>query len=148
MLRQFIAVWVSLGLENEVANSPQSEGGNKAKGILKQVNCFKFIDTICLLKDMLDCLCKLSRFLQKEILDIDQVDSMICITKETISAIEQVDYETDIVQDLLDHIDQSNQYKGVDINCSLRDRMVLTNIRRVFVRNILAEFERRFPLRI
>jgi hypothetical protein len=70
---------------------------------------------------------------------------MICITKETISVMEQVDYETDSVQDLLDYIDQSNQYKGVNINCSLRDRMVLTNIRRVFVRNILAEFERRFP---
>jgi hypothetical protein len=114
-----------LGFEHGVANSPQRERGNKANRILKQVNCFKFIGTICILRNIFDCICKLSTFLQNEIFDIMQLDMY---HKRNNIKMEQVDYETDSVQDSSDHIDQS---KGVNINCSLRHMMVVTKIRRV-----------------
>ena len=133
-----------LGLEHEAASNPQSDGGNKAKGILKKVKCFKFIACICLLKDILEWICKLSRFFQKDVIDIHQVNCMITATKDTISAFDNL-RETPSVQDLIDTIDESGIYQGIDLSCSLRDRLTLGNMRKDFIKNILKEFDERFP---
>ena len=42
-----------LGLEHEQTTYSNSEGGNKAKGILKHLKTFKFMATLCLLKEIL-----------------------------------------------------------------------------------------------
>ena len=93
-----------LGLEHEVANDSTSIGGNKAKGILKEIKSFKFIATICLLKDFLEILVKFSKCFQKDIIDIHQVNCMVTATKETISVLEGVDAEPASVQALLDDV--------------------------------------------
>ncbi|XP_053406543.1 uncharacterized protein C17orf113-like [Mercenaria mercenaria] len=139
--------WSSLvlWLEHEVASAPQSEGGNKAKGILKEVKTFKFISTVCLLKDILASLCKVSRFFQKDVIDIHHVVSMITATRDTLSAFERPDSETSTVLTLLESIEESGMFQGITLTCSLRDRAVLCSVRRNFVRHILREFDERFP---
>ena len=134
-----------LGLEHEVANDSTSLGGNKAKGILKEIKSFKFIATICLLKDFLEILGKLSKCFQKDIIDIHQVNCMVTATKETISVFEGVDAEPASVQALLDDIDASEKYHGIDLTCSHRDRLTHFGLRSNFARNISAQFDQRFP---
>lgn len=134
-----------LGLEHEVANDPSSVGGNKAKGILKEIKCFKFIATICLLRDVLETLGKLSKCFQKDIIDIHLVNSMITATKETISVLDEVDAEPATVQVLLDDIDGSGEYHGIGLECSYRDRLEHFRLRSNFSRNIIEQFDQRFP---
>lgn len=107
-------------------------------------NNFKFISAICLLKDILGWICRLSKFFQKDIIDIHQVDTMISATKDTISMHDNV-IEPPSVQHLLDCIDELDSYQGIALSCSLGDRMALAKLRKSFVQNILAEFESRFP---
>lgn len=62
--------------------------------------------------------------LSKDIIDIHQVDYMIKATKNTISYF--VNYnETPSVQILIDSIDDNEEYQGIGLTCSLRDRVTL-----------------------
>ena len=79
-------------------------GESKAKGIWKEIKSVKFVTTICLLKDSLEILGKLSKCSQKDIIDIHQVNSMISATKETASISEGADAELATVQALFDGI--------------------------------------------
>lgn len=135
-----------LGLEHEVADNPQSEGGNKAKGLLKEVKSFKFISTICLLKDVLENLCKLSKCFQKEIVDIDQVVSLVASTKETLSVFEDADSDPPSVSDLITCLEESSQFQGIEISCSLHDRAMLAHLKRKFISNLNVEFDNRFSV--
>ncbi|XP_069138821.1 uncharacterized protein C17orf113-like [Argopecten irradians] len=132
-----------LGLEHEVANAPRTEGGAKAKGIGKDIKTFKFIATLCLLRDVLDILCKLSRTFQKDIIDIQQVNSMVRSARDTIASFHTINPPT--VEDLLDQIDESEEFRGISLSCSIRDRLIFRNIKRSFVRNLILEFNERFP---
>ena len=134
-----------LGLEHEVANDSTSVGGNKAKGILKEIKSFKFIATICLLRDFLEILGKLSKCFQKDIIDIHQVNSMISATKETIAVFQGVDAEPATVLGLFDDIEVSDKYHGIELTCSYRDRLTHYHLRSNFARNIVAQFDQRFP---
>ncbi|XP_060067543.1 E3 SUMO-protein ligase KIAA1586-like [Ylistrum balloti] len=132
-----------LGMEHEAANAPRTEGGAKAKGIGRDIKTFKFISVLCLLKDILNILCKLSRTFQRDIIDIQQVTSMVISARDTIQSFYHTDPPT--VVDLLDTIEESDEYKGIPLTCSIRDRIVFRDVKRAFVRNLVSEFNERFP---
>ena len=87
-------------------------GEIRQKAFLKK-SSFKFIATICLLRDFLEILGKLSKCFQKDI-DIHQVNSMISATKETIAVFQGVDAEPATVLALLDDIEVSDKYHGIE----------------------------------
>ena len=70
-----------LGLEHEQATYPNSDGANKAKGILKHLRTFKFISTLSLLNEILHVLDKACKMFQKDTLDIHQLKTMLAATK-------------------------------------------------------------------
>ncbi|XP_069105241.1 zinc finger protein 862-like [Argopecten irradians] len=131
-----------LSLDHEAATN-NGEGGAKAKGILKEIKTFKFISTLCLLKDVLGILCRVSKVFQKDVIDVDQVDSMVNSTKATLSAFERIDPPH--VEELIESVDEYGEYKGVNVDYSLRRRLEFTAVKRLFVQHIVRELCERFP---
>lgn len=68
---------LSLSLEHEVATAPNTEGGNKDRGILRKIKCFKFLSALWLLRDILDLLDRTSKSFQKDNLDIQQLKNLM-----------------------------------------------------------------------
>lgn len=62
-----------LSLDHEVATAPNTEGGNKARGILRKIKSFKFLSALCLLRYILDLLDRTSKCFQKDNMDIQQL---------------------------------------------------------------------------
>jgi len=59
-----------LGLEHELSANPRPEGSQKARGILKKINNFKFVSVLSLLKNILQELNRISKLFQSDTLDI------------------------------------------------------------------------------
>ncbi|XP_069113661.1 uncharacterized protein C17orf113-like [Argopecten irradians] len=132
-----------LGLEHEVASSPHSEGGNKARGILKKIKNIKFLMTLALLKDILGHLDLVSKVFQKDNLDINQLKTIVASTSLVISS--YLNENTPTVQEVVDQTDEHSEWQGIPICCSLRDRIAHRNFRKKYVNNLLGEFSKRFP---
>ncbi|XP_006813844.1 uncharacterized protein C17orf113-like [Saccoglossus kowalevskii] len=104
-----------LGLEHEVASSPNSEGGNKAKGILKKIKTFKFIAALCLLKDILKNLDQVSKTFQKNVLDIHQLKTVIKATRNLINSYRDNDPPT--LSTCIQMIDENEEFQGIPLVC-------------------------------
>jgi len=75
-----------LSLEHEAASN-NSEGAAKARGMVRKIKLFVFIATTCFLRDVLGLITKCSKVFQKDIIDIDQMQTML---EATVAAIKDI----------------------------------------------------------
>ena len=68
-----------LSLEHEAASS-NKDGAAKARGMISKIKCFVFITTTCFLLDVLGVISKCSKVFQTDMIDIDQIQSMLGAT--------------------------------------------------------------------
>lgn len=77
---------------------------------------------------------------QKEVADINQVTSLIASAKDNLSVYEQPDKDPPSVSDIVDCLEENNQFQGIKINCSLRDQALFAIIKRKFLLNLTYVF--------
>ena len=135
-----------LSLDHEVATAPNTEGGNKARGILRKIKCFKFLSALCLLRDILDLLDRTTKCFQKDNLDIQQLKNLINATKETIMSYRPRIVQPPTVEDMILKTDEHSEYSGIEIHCSLNDRNIFNTMKILFIDNLVKEFTDRFPV--
>ena len=73
-----------LGLEHELSANPRPEGSQKARGILKKINNFKFVSVLSLLRNILQELNRISKLFQSDTLDIATLKINIQALKKTL----------------------------------------------------------------
>ena len=128
-----------LALDHEAATK-NTDGGAKAKGILKVVKTYKFIGVVCLLCDILSALTRCSKVFQKDSIDIQQVEDMLSATTDTLEDL--CEHPGLVLQDFLTQVADSGEFQGITVAGS---EDMLKNIAADFVREIRQELDKRFP---
>lgn len=136
--------WSALVLSMEHdANDRDPITSTKAKGFLKKLKSFSFISTLSTLKDILGHLTRASKFFQRDVLDVGQVEMMVLSLKTLFQDLLQADHSP-TVQDVLQQISAGNAYCGIELNVSENMKTHAKNLKNTFVRNLVQELETRF----
>ncbi|KAL8604859.1 hypothetical protein ACOMHN_028487 [Nucella lapillus] len=128
-----------LALEHEAA-SKNTDGGAKARGILKVVKTYKFIGVICLLCDILSTLTRCSKVFQKDNICIQQVEDMLSATSPTLEDLAK--HPGSVLQDFFTQVAACGEFQGITVTGS---EDTVKRIARDFVREIKQEMAKRFP---
>ncbi|KAL8577180.1 hypothetical protein ACOMHN_047948 [Nucella lapillus] len=128
-----------LALEHEAA-SKNTDGGAKARGILKVVKTYKFIGVICLLCDILSTLTRCSKVFQKDNICIQQVEDMLSATSTTLEDLAK--HPGSVLQDFFTQVADCGEFQGITVTGS---EDTVKRIARDFVREIKQEMAKRFP---
>lgn len=133
-----------LALEHEAASS-NNEGAAKARGMVAKIKTFVFIATTCFLLDVLGAISKCSKVFQKDVIDIDQMQTVLEATVATIR--DMKDNPGHHLQQLLSDMETNDcEHKGTRVetfNQAQQGRF--TAIKDKMIDNIIAQVEERFP---
>ena len=131
-----------LSLENESASN-NSEGAAKARGMVAKIKSFVFIATTCFLLDVLGAITNCSKVFQKDIIDIDQMQTMLEATVATIK--DMKDNPGGHLEQLMSHMETTDcEYRGTRVDFTEAEKNRFNGINDKMIDNIVAQVER-FP---
>ena len=133
-----------LSLEHEAASN-NSEGAAKARGMVRKIKSFVFLATTCFLRDVLGLITKCSKVFQKDIIDIDQMQTML---EATVAAIKDMkENPGGHLEELMSHMETNDcEHRGTrvgDFTEAQKNRF--NGIKDKMIDNIVAQVEERFP---
>lgn len=114
-----------------------------AAALLKEVKTYKFISTLCLLRDVLDALTKTSLLFQKDQIDIQESTNALNSQLDYIQSLPTV--EGPHLARLHRSLDEEHGYQGINFMAGNAQRATAKNICQKFVDNIKTETNKRFP---
>ena len=131
-----------LSLENESASN-NSEGAAKARGMVAKIKSFVFIATTCFLLDALGAITNCSKVFQKDIIDIDQMQTMLEATVATIK--DMKDNPGGHLEQLMSHMETTDcEHRGTRVDFTEAEKNRFNGINDKMIDNIVAQVER-FP---
>lgn len=134
-----------LSLDHEATGG--GDGAAKASGIKKKIKNYKFVASLCLLKDVLQAITKLSKVFQSDVINIDTMTTMLSTTRQHILSFQDNDPPTlREFKDLLsDPNNVDHEYKGMPIvPYNQASRNQFETIKTKLINNLEDEFEKRF----
>nr|KAG5687561.1 hypothetical protein BaRGS_022865 [Batillaria attramentaria] len=131
-----------LALGQEAA-ATQTEGAAQAKGILKVVKTAKFLGSLCMLADVLGCICTCNVVFQKDILDVHEIADMLASTQ--LSLDDMVTNPGHYLQDFLTQLERGGQFQGIPLQLTDANLQQIKSLQTRFTDNIKREIAKRFP---
>ena len=140
-----------IALDHEATNGSgaSGEGSAKAKGLKVTIQSYKFLATLCLLKEVLHGVTRCSKVFQSDVIDIDKMDTMLTVTRQHIQSFKETDPNSlEELHTALAQCDQNNNplmYKGIEVTkYNEQEKRAFTNLRNRFLNNLETEFNKRF----
>lgn len=107
----------------------------QAKGLSQKVNTYAFLAKVCVVLDVLEPLGKLSKVLQKEVIDVDQMHRMLSATISTLNAMREVDGP----------VLQSTDCLLQTLNPTVTAKRAIGSLKKRYVRQVVTEINKRLP---
>ena len=133
--------WGTLVLTLEHA---ATEKDATATGLLKEVKTYKFIATLCLLRDVLDAVTITSKVFQRDQIDIEDASRSLKALLDHIASLQEADGQH--LERLHRSLEaETPEYQGISFTCTNAQKETTKATCKKFVDKIKAETARRFP---
>ena len=120
-----------------------------AIGLSKRVECYQFVAYTCIMLDILPVFTKLSKAYQTDALEYDKFSMMLKTTKDSLVAMNNPDNAGMLhfqhLQNSAVDADGKLEYRGVSLKRSETVRNSATRVKALFIGELLAQVDRRFP---
>ena len=145
-------LYIALEHEATSGSGASGEGSAKAKGLKVIIQSYKFLATLCLLKEVLHGVTRCSKVFQSDVIDIDKMDTMLTVTRQHIQSFQQADPNSleELHSTLRGQCDQNNNagpfvFKGIEVTkYNEQERVAFASLRNRFLNNLEIEFNKRF----